>query len=455
MAIDSPTAAPYRSSRTGMPSQTCMTASLKPFKVMLTSLALDHPKHCELIEGAFVPIIKLVDQTTGLDVDVNFGTTGLPSVRRIQELVASVPLMLELTTLLKIFLRNADLNEGAAGGLGGYGTAIWAASFLLSPDNTGKDLGSVVLRFLSFYGWTFNFAKEGISLGGRFDRGEKSGDVVQRRGKSDFKARSWNSQIAILDPTDGDNNIGKTMRNLKKLRKVFQETHTAVQKALEEGSDLSSSYLSVPESVKQARVLVAEEMSLDDWVLRMEASIHLDRILRLYSQTRSPLEILDIPWKVYYDLDIDLARLQQNHQDRVRQFGSLFADMPSRVGEVIDILQGALKMLLNDQSRGRLLAVVRDVRDQVFEKMGLRAKGVEICYDSKIAYRIVLGVRKRMSLFHESLATTGSSALTVLGKRKAGPDTDATWATKKGKEKDVDSFEISAPITASGDRHET
>lgn len=134
----------------------------------------------EAITGAKVPIIKFVDQITGIRVDISFeNDTGIIANETFDMWKHQFPAMPVLVTIIKQFLMMRGLNEVATGGLGGFSVTCLVTSMLqnLPRVQTGEmipeqHLGEMLIEFLDFYGNQLDIARTGITMNppGYFDK---------------------------------------------------------------------------------------------------------------------------------------------------------------------------------------------------------------------------------------------------------------------------------------------
>lgn len=126
----------------------------------------------EVIWHAKVPIIKFVDQLTGLKVDLSFeNLTGIDALKTFGSWKKQFPAMPALVTLVKQFLLIRGLNEVFTGGLGGFSVTCLVVSMLqhlpqIQSGNMNQEhhLGELFMDFLDLYGNKFNLVTTAISM---------------------------------------------------------------------------------------------------------------------------------------------------------------------------------------------------------------------------------------------------------------------------------------------------
>lgn len=182
-------------------------------------------KNLEVIASAKVPIIKFVDPTFNIHVDISFErSNGLDAARRIRRWLDQTPGLRELVLIVKQFLRSRKLNNVHVGGLGGYATIIMVYHFLrLHPRvstgniNVMDNLGTLLIEFFELYGRNFSYDDLVIAIDSSDDSPmylHKSRHPVLTAGRGIFS-------IIIQDPSDPSNNITRSSYNLRDIKKAF------------------------------------------------------------------------------------------------------------------------------------------------------------------------------------------------------------------------------------------
>lgn len=182
-------------------------------------------KNIEVIAHAKVPIIKFVDPTSNIHIDVSFErTNGIMAAKKIRRWLSSTPGLREMVLIVKQFLRSRKLNNVHVGGLGGYSTIILCYHFLkLHPRIATKsmaildNLGSLLIEFFELYGRNFSYDDLILSIDPDTDLPRyllKRRNPVLNTSKNPFA-------IVIQDPSDPSNNITRSSYNLRDLKKAF------------------------------------------------------------------------------------------------------------------------------------------------------------------------------------------------------------------------------------------
>jgi len=142
------------------------------FRDFLVRYELADPDDIEVISKARVPLVKYIDSTTGLKVDVSFENYGgVRAIRTFLDWKAQYPVMPTLVTLVKHFLTMRGLNEPINGGIGGFSVICLVVSMLQhmpavqSRDMTPEHhLGQLLMEFFDLYGNKFQYETIAISM---------------------------------------------------------------------------------------------------------------------------------------------------------------------------------------------------------------------------------------------------------------------------------------------------
>ena len=155
----------------------------------LQEIGFAKPGSVEVIPSAKVPLVKFVDQMTGIRVDISFeNETGLIANDTFNAWKQQFPAMPILTTVIKQFLMMRGLNEVVSGGLGGFSVTCLVTSLLqnLPRVQSGevipeKHLGELLLEFLDLYGNQFDLDRTGISMEppGYYDKVRLSSEIPE------------------------------------------------------------------------------------------------------------------------------------------------------------------------------------------------------------------------------------------------------------------------------------
>jgi non-canonical poly(A) RNA polymerase PAPD5/7 len=147
-------------------------SSLFRLRSMLVDKRIAAYNSVEVISKAKVPLVKYIDQYTGLRIDVSFeNDTGLIANKTFQEWKRQYPAMPILVTIIKQYLAMRGLNEPVNGGIGGFTVTCLVVSLLqmmpqiqsgsMTPEH---HLGEILMEFFDLYGNQFNVQTTAIRL---------------------------------------------------------------------------------------------------------------------------------------------------------------------------------------------------------------------------------------------------------------------------------------------------
>lgn len=178
----------------------------------------------ELISGAKVPIIKFVDRTTGLKVDLSFEKLdGVVTQKTFEMWKTEYPSMPILVTLVKHFLLMRGLNEVHSGGLGGFSVICLVVSMLQQMPsvqsknmNQRQNLGELFMEFLDLYGNKFNLDVTRIRM-------DPAG--YETKGKFGIDGRPYKqNKLSIVDPNRPDNDISGGSSKVNLIFRLFSQS---------------------------------------------------------------------------------------------------------------------------------------------------------------------------------------------------------------------------------------
>ncbi|KAL8774536.1 MAG: hypothetical protein Q9209_000909 [Squamulea sp. 1 TL-2023] len=200
----------------------------------------------EVIPSAKVPLVKFVDQMTGIRIDVSFeNETGLIANDTFNAWKRQFPAMPILTTMIKQFLMMRGLNEVVNGGLGGFSVTCLVTSLLQNlprvqngeviPD---QHLGEILLEFLDLYGNQFDLDRTGISMNppGYYD---KQAMMRNNPRKDVYHNGQRLYRLAILDPNNPDNDISGGSKNVGRIFDLFSQAYNEIVKAMKSTTRIS------------------------------------------------------------------------------------------------------------------------------------------------------------------------------------------------------------------------
>ncbi|TKA73360.1 hypothetical protein B0A49_04924, partial [Cryomyces minteri] len=188
-----------------------------------------------VVPSAKVPIVKFVDQVTGLKVDMSFeNLTGITANQTFQAWKAQYPSMPVIVTLIKQFLLMRNLNEVFTGGLGGFSVTCLVVSMMqhmpwvqaaLGHNNLPlqQHAGDILMNFFDLYGTKFNTTTTSIQM--------QPPALLSKHG---WGPPTKQERLSIIDPNNYKNDISSGTRKIGLILKCFAEAFTALQQRMVE-----------------------------------------------------------------------------------------------------------------------------------------------------------------------------------------------------------------------------
>ncbi|OAL43606.1 hypothetical protein IQ07DRAFT_649949 [Pyrenochaeta sp. DS3sAY3a] len=204
-------------------------------KLVQTRMTQAHPT---VITKAKVPIIKFVDDVTGLEVDVSFenlgGIRAQATFKAWKEDFSDLPY---LVSLVKQYLCMRGANQVHTGGIGGFSIICLIVSYLQNTPKT-ENLGECFLGLLKHYGHDFDLATKRIQM--------CPGAIVN---KTEFGIDGREEKLdglSIQDPNRPDNNLTGGSSKAKDVFMGFAAAYETLQDrmaAAANGQDIGDSIL--------------------------------------------------------------------------------------------------------------------------------------------------------------------------------------------------------------------
>ncbi|CAG8476601.1 8429_t:CDS:2 [Diversispora eburnea] len=153
---------------------------------------------------AVVPIIKFREYYTTFNVDLSFNqASGFFSALSIKKFMREWPSLEKLVMVLKHFLRHHEIDDPSTGGMES-----------LIPED--ENLGVLLIEFFELYGLNFNYEKLAI----RVKSSEGYGYFLKEN--ESWAMKNPPTNLCIQDPTDEDNDISRSTRNMDYIREQFK-----------------------------------------------------------------------------------------------------------------------------------------------------------------------------------------------------------------------------------------
>jgi len=197
----------------------------------------------EVLNSAKVPIIKMRDRKSGIEVDISFGVfSGKENSKVVLEYCKKYPLVKPLTLVIKYYLKQKFLNNSWSGGIGSYTLVIMIISYLqLHAKNYGSEttLADHLLGFFCLYGSQFNYVETVISI-------VNEGKYLRKSDKNWMNDNNP-SLLSVEDPHNPDNDVGCIAFKIENAKEAFFQAYNILSEAK---SQLASPASSEKESRK-------------------------------------------------------------------------------------------------------------------------------------------------------------------------------------------------------------
>lgn len=170
----------------------------------------------QVISRAKVPIVKFVDASTHLHVDISFeNDSGLVANETFLNWTRTYPALPPLVLVLKHFLSMRGLNEVYSGGIGSFTVTCLLVSLhqLLPSVTSGRvqprhNLGLMLMEFLDLYGSHFDTRHTGIRVDSANPGYFRKETVFPLTG-AQRSQRNAEDLLCIQDPNNPDNDISR------------------------------------------------------------------------------------------------------------------------------------------------------------------------------------------------------------------------------------------------------
>lgn len=249
------------------------------------------PSSIKVID-ARVPIIKLRDALTSVDIDISYNVPDGPKNSILMKgYINDYPALRPLTLIIKQFLAQRALNEVFLGGLGSYTILLMTLSFLqLHPrghakHNKSSNLGVLLLEFFELYGINFNYYNTAISVqkGGRYHNKHDLGWFNPQRP----------GLLAIENPQSPDDDVSKNSYNMLQVRQSFEHAFHVLSSSFHEHSSSStywktrgtvlSRIIRVPQEIVEYRKMIKENWNTSTLVKGQQKSTAAELVLPSFS----------------------------------------------------------------------------------------------------------------------------------------------------------------------------
>lgn len=232
-------------------------SSLFKFRAFLVGNRLAVPDSTEVITKAKVPLVKYIDTSTGLRVDVSFdrmdGPAAIGTFVKWKEQYPALPV---LVTIVKHFLAMRGLNEPVNGGIGSFSVSCMVMSMLqLMPQVQSRSmvaehhLGEMLMEFLDLYGNRFDHKNSAIRInppGYVHKAGVPKPEVVEvsflltsrlghfQNSNAHNLTYKNKDRLSIIDPNNSSNDIAGGSSNIDVILYDFHSAHRMIKERMAE-----------------------------------------------------------------------------------------------------------------------------------------------------------------------------------------------------------------------------
>jgi len=171
----------------------------------------------QVLDKAFVPIIKLTHRVIPIKVDISVNQRrGLDVVEYVKGMMRKYPVLPKLIFVLKQFLVARDFNEVWYGGISSYALITMCIAFLIGntqqrPRDDKTNVGVLLNEFFELYGINLNYKSVAVRV--------REGPFVM---KGQLKAIHGWSMLTVEDPLQSDNDLGRSSYNVLRIKDAFQ-----------------------------------------------------------------------------------------------------------------------------------------------------------------------------------------------------------------------------------------
>ncbi|KAJ3431657.1 inactive non-canonical poly(a) RNA polymerase protein trf4-2-related [Anaeramoeba flamelloides] len=179
-----------------------------------------------LIRSAKVPIVKLKDKASGIPIDISFNLFSCQrAVALTKQQIRTYPPLLPLLLVIKLFLKQHDLNEPFYGGIGSYSLMLMIVSHLQMHPCANEmpaiaNLGKLLIDFFDLYA-NFNYITTGISIA-------NNGYYFNKRLVGVFDINQPHLPY-LQDPLDSRNNTTRSTYAILECREAFASAFESIK----------------------------------------------------------------------------------------------------------------------------------------------------------------------------------------------------------------------------------
>ena len=192
-----------------------------------------------------VPILKLTDRRTRINIDVSIGNTdGVKTIALIREHRRDMPELLHLLLVVKTLLRLKNFNETFSGGLSSLTLTVMIIRFLQAERMANyrpQLLSTLLIKFFKLHGDHFDYDSVGITI-----RGTGAYFLIEEK---HFECQA--GRLCVENPIDTSKDLGARCRDFHLIRDLFSKSYKELvwdPRTTPDGSVLARLFGKVPTS---------------------------------------------------------------------------------------------------------------------------------------------------------------------------------------------------------------
>jgi len=191
----------------------------------------------EVFDTAKVPIIKMKDEKSQVEVDISFGANqGKENTKLVMEYCKKYPLVRPLALIIKFYLKQRFLNNSWSGGINSYTLIIMIISYIQlhtsAEEIENPNLADLLLGFFELYGLQFDYAQSVISI-------LNEGKYIRKEEKN-WKSDQHPQLLSVEDPHNPDNDVGSIAFKIKSAKEAFFQAYSLLAPEARQTSSSSS-----------------------------------------------------------------------------------------------------------------------------------------------------------------------------------------------------------------------
>jgi DNA polymerase sigma len=240
---------------------------LSPYDMQIVADAFRNSKNFKdvnVLDRVHVPIIKLTDRETNINIDISFNTSKAHcAVEYILYMRSWFPAIELFVLILKQFLASRQLNQAFTGGLSSYGLILMIVhymlrfyrSFFFVTDIHQLPIGMLskfFMDFLEYYGRIFDPLTEALA----FPKLDEAVLMSKSHLTSIMNENFFASVLCIQDPLTPMNDVGRGAHNFLQVKAAFNSAFTNLNKKIKyskSGEPMLQSIMTFPQSFVQFR----------------------------------------------------------------------------------------------------------------------------------------------------------------------------------------------------------